>query len=242
MAEEFTDEETAVLTRLDAQLEQELTEERDVTTSCFPGDTGKLALDVRKVLVRLLEGPFLSRADNPAMWELFLEHRADIISRINELFLDVEVDEDLHVAYRVNADSEGQQPFPSLMRRSQWKLWDVMVLLALRRRYEADSLLAMEGEPITALREEIAAAALELLPPSYTDVSQAQVGVDKSISDMRTHKLLHKIGDDEYRIDPMIAIVLSAAQVPLLEPWLAEYGPGPSSDQDASTDDEQEQA
>lgn len=242
MAEEFTDEEAEVLTQLDAQFEQELDEERDVTTSCFPGDTGRLTLDVRKVLVRLLEGPFLSRADNPAMWELFLEHRNEIVSRINELFLDVEVNEDLHVAYRVNAESEGQQPFPSLMRRSQWKLWDVMVLLALRRRYEADSLLAMEGEPITALREEIAAAALELLPPSYNDISQAQTGVDKSISEMRTHKLLHKVGEGEYRIDPMIAIVLSAAQVPLLEPWLAEYGIGSSNDQDTSAEDEQEQA
>ncbi|WP_405216520.1 DUF4194 domain-containing protein [Agrococcus sp. Ld7] len=229
MLEEFTDEEAQVLARLEEEL-TEIDPQRDVTTSCFPGDTGKLRQDVRKVLVKLLEGPFLSRADNPSTWDVFLKNRDVIVSRINELFLEVEVNEELEVAYRTNAQSEGTQPFPSLMRRAKWNLWEVRVLVVLRRQYEAEALMAMEGEPITMLEEEIAEAALEVLPASISNISDAQTAIGKAIEALRTHRLLHKVGDGEYRVDPMIAIVLSTEQSKELEPWLQEYGQNGSND------------
>src|SRR5690606_41998736 len=58
----------------------------DDPTELFPGDTGTLEADVRRVLVQLLRRKFLLAEKNPAQWRTLLENQQIIVSRMHDLF------------------------------------------------------------------------------------------------------------------------------------------------------------
>ena len=71
----------------------------DDPTELFPGDTGTLEADVRRVLVQLLRRKFLLAEKNPAQWRTLLENQQIIESRMHDLFIRLVVDHERGVAY-----------------------------------------------------------------------------------------------------------------------------------------------
>ena len=71
--------------------------EQDSTDALYQADSGKLSLDVRRVLVQLLAGPSLDGQRHSNLWPILIRDEAAIRSRLSELFLQLVIDRDLQV-------------------------------------------------------------------------------------------------------------------------------------------------
>ena len=65
----------------------------------YPGDCGTLPMDVRKVLVTLLKGPYLYKDRRADAWKILTANREMICEQLANLLLDLVVDEAVGVAY-----------------------------------------------------------------------------------------------------------------------------------------------
>lgn len=103
----------------------------------WPGDTGRLADRSRRALLKLIEGPYLSRERAPQVWEALLADQAEIRSRLHDLFLDLVLDTDAEVAF-VRSVAASDNDFPRAVRTQSLKFLETAMLLALRQRLIAE--------------------------------------------------------------------------------------------------------
>ena len=71
----------------------------DTSLSLFDGDDGGLTLDQRRCLVVLLKHPIVT--DERAEWSTLVRDTRIIKSRLNDLFLDLVIDRERGIAYKV---------------------------------------------------------------------------------------------------------------------------------------------
>ena len=97
--------------------DDELLDEHSV--SLFEGDEGGLEYAQRRALVTLLKQRFISARTHPRDWQVLVEHERLLRSRLNDLFLDLQVDRAREVAWKRQATSETGEPVPddALRRR-----------------------------------------------------------------------------------------------------------------------------
>lgn len=113
-------------------------------------DAELLPIRARKALVWLLMNRFVSRARNRLMWEALVEFEVDIKGRLAELFLTLEMDERLGVAFK--RQQEGDD-FPKVLRKEKALSRDASLLLIMLRRefiFAAD-----DNGTVTVTREQI---------------------------------------------------------------------------------------
>lgn len=100
--------------------------EWDTTTRAFepdPEDRSRPSIDpsqlpwkARRALVALLSSRYLSRSRNKVAWEGLIAYEQDIRSRLDEMFLDLEVDLQAEVAFKRQREGED---IPRLLRRER---------------------------------------------------------------------------------------------------------------------------
>ena len=73
--------------------------DQELGQGLYPGDRGELSLDTRRVLVQLLAGPSLDGRRHSKLWPFLIRDEVAIRSRLSELFLQLVIDRDLHVAF-----------------------------------------------------------------------------------------------------------------------------------------------
>jgi hypothetical protein len=119
----------------------------------FAGDTGRLPLDTRRVLVQLLLGPSIDATRQRRLWPVLLRDQAVIRSRLHELFLELVVDAEQQVAFtrQVVAD---EIDAPVLLRKSNLTFLETALVLFLRQRLtQADA----QGERAVVAFDEMQA-------------------------------------------------------------------------------------
>src|SRR6476619_5773414 len=91
--------------------------EREATTSVslFEGDEGGLEYAERRALVALLKQRFISARTHPRDWRALTENERVIRARLNDLFLELQIDPVREVAWKRQAVSETGQKFPTLL-------------------------------------------------------------------------------------------------------------------------------
>ena len=99
----------------------------------YPGDTGALPFDVRRLLIALLRGPYLDRSDDKRLWRVLIENTDLVRSRLADLFLDLLIDEGTGIAFCRKAEL-GELQAPSLLPTVRLKFLDSALLLELRER------------------------------------------------------------------------------------------------------------
>ena len=99
----------------------------------FMGDTGKLPLDTRRVLVQLLTGPLIDGRRHANAWGVVLRDEAALRSFMHELFLDLVLDRDQQVAF-LRQVSSTEVDIPILLRRNTLSFIETALLLFLRQR------------------------------------------------------------------------------------------------------------
>lgn len=180
----------------------------------YPGDTGALGLDARRVLVQLLAGPSLDARRHFRLWPVLLMHEAEIRSRLADLFLELVLDADLQVAFVRQADT-GELDTPILLRRTPLTFLESALLLYLRELLaQAD----MRGERAVVSLDEM----LEQMKLYERNLNTDQAGFERraraAIEKVKKNSLLSAVrgSEDRFEVAPTLKLLFSAEEVAAL--------------------------
>lgn len=180
----------------------------------YPGDSGQLPLEARRLLVQLLSGPSLDGQRHGRLWPILLRYQDVIESRLADLFLELVLDASAQVAFVRQADT-GELESPILLRRTRLTFLDSVLLLYLRQLLaEAD----IRGERAVVSTPEMVEQ-LKLYEQSLnTDHAGFEKRVNNAIEKAKKNSLLSAIRGTEnrYEISPTLKLLFSAEQVTAL--------------------------
>lgn len=164
--------------------------ERETTTSVslFEGDEGGLEYAERRALVTLLKQRFISARTHPKDWRALTENERLIRSRLNDLFLELQIDPVREVAWKRQATSETGQKFPTLLYDAAWSREETVVLVHLRDRFRAAT--AAGEERVFVDREDIVEYVAGFRPAHATDVSGDDKRARNAVSSVNKAGLL----------------------------------------------------
>jgi hypothetical protein len=177
----------------------------------FSGDMGELPLDTRRALVQLLSGPSLEERRHPKLWSVLLRDEDIIRRRLADLFLELNIDRDLQVAFTRQINAEDLE-ISTLLRRAQLTFIDSVLLLYLRQQLAQ---AASHGERAVVSKTDI----VEYLIPYDRSGNTDKAGFDKrvyaSIEKIKKHNILQKIrsSDDRFEISPTLKLLFSAEEI-----------------------------
>lgn len=180
----------------------------------FAGDTGAFSLDIRQALVRLLRGPYIDGAADPALWTTIQTHRASLQQYLSEIFLLLTIDADRKIAMLTPAEIEAVHTQPIVARKP---LRREETLLALRLRMLLDR-AAGAGSDVTITRSGAREILAEHRQPGAVDDKRLDEQTDSAIARLLALKLLVPTElASEYRISNALALALpfdSIDQIP----------------------------
>lgn len=177
----------------------------------YPGDTGRLPLDARRVLCSLLAGPSLDAQRHGQLWPVLLRHEAAVRSHLAELFLELVIDREMGLAFTRQADT-GELETPILLRTSPLTFIDSVLLLHLRQQ-----LAEAEAQGRRAVVEE--GVLVEVLSIYEKQLSTDRAGFNKrvaaSITKMRENNVLQKLrgSEDRMEVTPALKLLFPAEDV-----------------------------
>lgn len=179
----------------------------------WPGDPGTLPLDVRRVLVALLRGPYVSHQKDPLLWSALLAHEEIVRRRLGDLLLDLAIDADAEVAFSRNLvpDPDFPSPVPSVLRTAPLSFIDSALLLHLRH-------LLLQGaarqERVVVGRDEIDAHMQAYVASSGNDEAQFRKRLNASIGRMYDYSILLRTDtEDRWEVSSILALILTADEI-----------------------------
>ncbi|WP_433466372.1 DUF4194 domain-containing protein [Spirillospora sp. CA-128828] len=191
----------------------------DDPAELFAGDTGTLDVDVRRVLVRLLQRRFLLAEKSPAQWRTLLENQQIIESRLHDLFVRLVVDHDRGIAYKQQVRS-AESDVPILLRDDPYNRAETLVLVHLRTVFQRE-----RGTGETSARvdiEELEQTVLTYFDPDDHNLARGQREIRNAVQRLVTEGLLAEESAGRYRITPLVEVVLSTEKLTELNRWLRE--------------------
>ena len=78
--------------------------EEDDLEPCFPGDMGRLTRDARLVLTTLIKRSYIDAEYNKVLWKALIKYKDEVAAALNDLFLELDIREDIGVAAAVQVD------------------------------------------------------------------------------------------------------------------------------------------
>lgn len=183
----------------------------DDASGLWPGDTGELPFNVRRVLVALLRGPCLRRDRHPKLWRVLLTNEAVIRSRVSDLILDLLLDEEAGVAMLRRAET-GDLKAPSLLHTQRLNFLDSCALLELREKMMRNAGAADERTVVTP--EEIAEALKLYDRTAFKDEQAFRRHVSGVVSRLTARRLLLPLrGTSALEVSPTLPRLFTAADV-----------------------------
>ena len=183
--------------------------DREATTSVslFEGDEGGLEYAERRALVTLLKQRFISARTHPRDWRALTENERLIRARLNDLFLELQIDPVREVAWKRQAVSETGQKFPTLLYDAAWSREETIVLVHLRDRFRAAT-AAGEGR-VYVDREDLVDHVAGFRPPHATDIAGDEKRARNAVSNVnRAGLLIGAPTDDRFEISEAIEPLL----------------------------------
>lgn len=201
--------ETEAEVAVDGDVDDELL--LDDSVSLFEGDEGGLEYAQRRALVTLLKQRFISARTHPRDWTVLVEHERLIRSRLNDLFLDLQVDRAREVAWKRQATSETGSRFPTMLYDAAWSREETLVLVHLRDRLRAG--LASGDARVFVDREDIVGYVASFRPAHATDVAGDEKRARNAVASVVKAGLLIPTGTDERfeiseAVEPLIPLEL----------------------------------
>ena len=200
----------------------------------FPGDSGTLDADVRRVLVRLLQRRFLLAEKNRQQWRTLLDNQQVIESRLHDLFVHLVVDHQRGIAYKRQVRSD-ELDVPVLLRDEAYTRAETLVLVHLRTVFQRE-----RGAGETSARvdvEEIEQTALTYFDPDDTNVAARQREIRAAVLRLAKEGVIEEESEGRYRVTPLVEVVLSNERLSELSAWLREQvrtGGGATADEAAA--------
>lgn len=172
-------------------------------------DTSELDAGTRRVLLRLLKGPYLRADEHPQLWAALVRGEQLVRSRLADLYLELIVDFDVRVAFVRNLDVEDA---PKVVRTHPLTLIDTVLVLFLRRK-----LLAGQGQAVRSFvgRDEIEDQVRSFQSLDSTNRKGFDDRITASINKMKANSVLLGVKDDDDRweISPVLGLVFGADEV-----------------------------
>ena len=183
----------------------------DDSVSLFEGDEGGLEYAQRRALVTLLKQRFISARTHPRDWTVLVEHERLLRSRLNDLFLDLQVDRAREVAWKRQATSETGSRFPTMLYDAAWSREETLVLVHLRDRLRAG--LAGGDLRVFVDREDVVGYVASFRPAHATDVAGDEKRARNAVASVVKSGLLIPTATDERfeiseAVEPLIPLEL----------------------------------
>lgn len=157
----------------------------------------------RRVLVHLMQGPFLDGRRDGARYAQLLRDRAAIEARLADLFLELIVDDDAQVAFV--RQSEEDPDAPKLLRRlTGMNRLDSVLMLVLRQMLLTQS---SRGQRTVVSEAELQQALAAYRRTTSTDEAGFAKEVRASIAKIQRAGLLDEQGDD-YEVSPVLRLMI----------------------------------
>ncbi|HET9871908.1 MAG TPA: DUF4194 domain-containing protein [Propionibacteriaceae bacterium] len=190
-----------------------------LSVAMFEGDAGTLYPEQRRCLHALLKHRYISADRHPDQWEILLKDEGVIRSRLNDLFLELQVEREQRIAFKRQVISETGDPLPSLLRDVAHTKEETIVMIFLRQRFFAQR---QEGDDIVfvdrqMLFDEIAERWPEHLTNRSAALKKAGTGIDGLA---RAGVLLKTPDPDRFQISPIIEVLLPVEKLRELLTWL----------------------
>ncbi|TDE36514.1 DUF4194 domain-containing protein [Actinomadura sp. 6K520] len=191
----------------------------DDPAELFAGDTGTLDVDVRRVLVRLLQRRFLLAEKHPAQWRTLLENQQIIESRLHDLFVRLVVDHDRGIAYKQQVRS-AELEVPILLRDDPYNRAETLVLVHLRTVFQRERGAGESSARVDI--EELEQTVLTYFDPDDHNLARSQREIQNAVQRLVSEGLLAEESAGRYRITPLVEVVLSIERLTELSGWLRE--------------------
>jgi hypothetical protein len=189
----------------------------DASVSLWEGDEGGLEHAQRLALVTLLKQRFISARTHPRDWRTLVEHERVLRSRLNDLFLDLQIDRASEVAWKRQATSETGSRFPTLLYDAAWSREETMVLVHLRDRLRAG--LSGGDARVFIDREDIVEYVASFRPAHATDEAGDEKRARNAVLNIvKSGLLIATSTDDRYEISEAVEPLLP---IDLLQELLA---------------------
>lgn len=204
----------------------------------FPGDRGVLDPELRRVLVRLLQRRFLLRDRSRDDWSVLLNNQQIIESRLNDLFVRLEIDHERGVAYKSQVRSD-ELDVPILLRDDAYTRAETLVLVHLRTVFQRESSAGERSARVDI--EEVEQTVLTYFAETDGDTARRQKAIRGALARLRSEGVIEEESEGRYRISPIVEIVLSAERLRELAVWLRSSADrrGEPAAADAVDDDEE---
>ena len=180
---------------IEAEIDADEDYVEDGGVSLFEGDEGGLEYAQRHALVTLLKQRFISARTHPRDWQVLVDHERLLRSRLNELFLDLQVDRVREVAWKRQAVSETGGRFPTMLYDAAWSREETLVLVHLRDRLRAG--LAGGDTRVFIDREDIVGYVASFRPRHATDIAGDEKRARNAVASIAKAGLLIATGTEE---------------------------------------------
>ncbi|MDJ0378232.1 DUF4194 domain-containing protein [Cryobacterium sp. PH31-L1] len=192
-----------------------------LSLSLFEGDEGGLSVEQRRTLVLLLKHRYISAALQPAEWQTLLASQSLLKSRLNDVFLDLEVDLHYEVAFKRQAVAEGGERFPTLLHDVAYTREETILLVLLRQRFRSER--AGGQEIVLVDRENLVENVAHFRPDYATDLSGDARRASAAVDSLAKARVLLKTSDpDRFRVSAVIEVLLSVERLGELLDWLRQ--------------------
>ncbi len=228
-----TDSRPTAAADLDAGFIEPVPMEAD-PSQLFPGDSGTLPDEVRRVLVQVLRRRCVWAQADRAQWKVLLDNQQVIESRLHDLFVRLVVDHERGVAYKRQVRF-AEAEVPVLLRDEPYTLAETLVLVHLRTVYQRE-----QGAGELSARvdiEEIEATVLSYFDPDGTNVAARQKEVAAAVKRLTTDGILDEESDGRFRVTPLVEVVLSVERLTELRQRLRDDTVGDPDDGPVPADD-----
>jgi hypothetical protein len=180
----------------------------------FPGDTGRLPIETRRVLVQLLLGPSLDATRQRLLWPVLLRDEAELRSRLHELFLELVVDVEQQVAFTRQIAAEDIDA-PVLLRRSHLTFIETALVLFLRQRL-TQSEAQGERAVVSAqdMRDHLSVFERANNPDQARFGRQVEAAIEKA-KKLNLVRLLGR-GEPRFEVSPTLRLLFPAEQIQVL--------------------------
>lgn len=209
----------------------------------FPGDQGQLPYEARRVFALLLQKRFIEAAEDSWAWERILKYQDILESRFHDMFLELVVDRDYRVAYKVQVRQE-ELNIPILLRDDSYKRAETIVLLYARSAFRQQ--VGMGENAAFVDHEELVNHAMSFFASDETNLALCQREVTQGIDQLAREGILKEASQERYRISPIIEVLMPIERIKELTAWvearLAEEPAGDSDDSELESADGEEPA
>lgn len=200
------------------------------------GDDGELRDGTRRVLLRLIRGPYLSGAREAPAWSVLLSDESVIRSRLADLFLELVIDRNHEFAFVRNAPSDEA---PKAVRSEALTFLDTAMLLVLRQ-----TLLSEEGAGRVIIGKSEVFEQLAVFRTGDRDEKDFTSRLNSSWNKMQNKlRVIHALKEDRAEISPVLRLIVDADQVRAITAEyerLARDGNGEQGPPELDDDDSEE--